>query len=1160
MGVQYRISEGVLLKNQNGLLWALVNGKWRDYPEITRDWFTNSIPIDRDDLAKRLGAGKPSDGGGGQKVAEAGYFDEFDEPFERFDTFDTEWGGGAGFPETNAGVGPGSFGNISGYNPNAAGLIGERKRKQVTESAPHDVASESRDNSGKWTSGGSSSGASQPATPKSNSEQFYHGTWTPHTGFTKSKGTFYVTPDKEYAASYRRPQGELLTISIKPGARIFDTRKPADMEIARKIISDDPGMGYFGPDQFIKKKFRNGLPSWGADNFIDAIKALGYDGMRLNERYGEKPVESVAIFNPDVAHVDNKSKGVAESIALQESAGQHAPKGGATLAGKQFKGGEFIPGATIDNASPAERQVLKQKQAAAKIDQKTSPAAKGTTSHEPNRPASAAAARQTPAQPAAQAQPRAVQNGRGVPGRAAELEHASPADPQNAKVPLAGLPRQVKIAGKGYETGPFAPARLAAIDYMKSAGLDYHPPATYAKLNKERAKQIAQEFDKMADAPNDPKVKAAYRALIDETLAQYQAIKKTGLKIDFIDFAKQGDPYAASPRLAEKDVKENNHLWVFPTTGGFGSNADFDASKNPLLEPTKEVINGHQLCANDVFRIVHDYFGHIKEGNGFRAEGEENAWRCHSAMYSPLAREAMTSETRGQNSWVNYGPHGDKNRTASAADTIYADQKVGLLPAWCMRDGSGQPGDPDLAKPAGEPTPPAPRKDKGQEAGSQPKADKPAGEKGPDRDLQMFSENVQEGTNFKDALAMKNTPRHAWAKEKCDEIDRKLGIGSQLEEAVGDWKDGAESSFIARSHGSSLEQLEYAAAVKGFFLKQKGVIAFKEDQAGPDAIYELEIKAPAEDVRKTLQAHGIEFRTIALHGETTHVTIFDAGRKLTEHVSDVADHYGDRTQDYRQIDGHGKYIGADDRAGALAEYRRVIAGREKTLAASQRYRDARGRGFADYWGRAQAGPTVESAPLAEAAPPDLRAAIAAAAADTNTDPTPGQIEAGTYKKGRFTWNQLKIALENPKGSVRRGTDADGNEWEQKMGAHYGYISKSDGADGDEIDIFMGPDPESELVFVIDQKKPDGSFDEHKAVLGALTEDQARDLYLSCYEDGWQGLGAITAMTLPQFKAWLFGDTSRPVGVMETAPQDHHAAGRLMQKAMSVLYGPGGVYP
>ena len=259
-----------------------------------------------------------------------------------------------------------------------------------------------------------------------------------------------------------------------------------------------------------------------------------------------------------------------------------------------------------------------------------------------------------------------------------------------------GLPRTVKIPGHGtIEAGPFAPARAAAYNYTRAAGIDYDPPTEYVPVDTVRATRIAKAYDEMQHAPQDPTVKAAYAAMINETVAQWHEIEKTGLDVDWIDFEKTGDPYAASPRLATEDVRNNNHLWVFPTSSGFGSDEAFDASDNPLLGDTGIVIKGHKLVANDVFRIVHDYFGHIKEGNGFRADGEENAWRSHSAMFSPLARWAMTSETRGQNSWVNYGPYGIANRSASGANTHYADQKVGLLPEWVMHEGAGQHRDYD---------------------------------------------------------------------------------------------------------------------------------------------------------------------------------------------------------------------------------------------------------------------------------------------------------------------------------------------------------------------------------------------------------------------------------------------------------------------------------
>ncbi len=255
--------------------------------------------------------------------------------------------------------------------------------------------------------------------------------------------------------------------------------------------------------------------------------------------------------------------------------------------------------------------------------------------------------------------------------------------------PLEGGPRQVNIPGVGLvRVGKFQPAVEAAQAYMARAGLQYTPPKTFARVDPDRARRIADEYDRMAHAPGNPEVRAAYDAMIAETVAQYRAILDTGLQIEFIDFAKTGDPYAASPRLAIQDVVENNHLWVFSTADGFGSNESFTPDQNPLLRDTGFAISGKPALANDLFRVVHDYFGHIKNGVGFRADGEENAWRAHSAMYTPLARRAMTSETRGQNSWVNFGPNAEANRGASSANTVYADQKTGLLPEWVSTEGA----------------------------------------------------------------------------------------------------------------------------------------------------------------------------------------------------------------------------------------------------------------------------------------------------------------------------------------------------------------------------------------------------------------------------------------------------------------------------------------
>lgn len=289
------------------------------------------------------------------------------------------------------------------------------------------------------------------------------------------------------------------------------------------------------------------------------------------------------------------------------------------------------------------------------------------------------------------AQPQTVP--RSSPVRGSDGGVASPSGPDQRDArrekdgSLKGLPRNFTVGDKQVTASVWQPAVDVAKRYAEQSGIAYNPPFDYVKVDKQRAERIAQEYTAMRHDPQNAEVKAAYDAMIAETTAQYQAILDSGLTVEFIDYAKQGDPYAASPRLMTEDVRNNNHMWVFSTRDGFGS-SDLDVSDNPLLAETGFEISGKPALANDLFRVVHDYFGHVKEGVGFRADGEENAWRAHSAMYSPLARRAMTSETRGQNSWVNFGPNGEANRTASGSDTVYADQKVGLLPEWVSEDGA----------------------------------------------------------------------------------------------------------------------------------------------------------------------------------------------------------------------------------------------------------------------------------------------------------------------------------------------------------------------------------------------------------------------------------------------------------------------------------------
>ncbi len=138
----------------------------------------------------------------------------------------------------------------------------------------------------------------------------------------------------------------------------------------------------------------------------------------------------------------------------------------------------------------------------------------------------------------------------------------------------------------------------------------------------------------------------------------------------------------------------------------------------------------------------------------------------------------------------------------------------------------------------------------------------------------------------------------------------------------------------------------------------------------------------------------------------------------------------------------------------------------------------------------------------------------------NVTPTEGQRQAGNYKKGHVRIDGHDISIEQPKGSVRRGKDADGKEWEQKMNNTYGYIRGTESVDGDHIDVFLSDDPEKGDVYVVDQINRDGSFDEHKVMYGFSSEEEAKRAYLSNYEKGWKGLGQVTHMTKEEFKDWI----------------------------------------
>lgn len=168
------------------------------------------------------------------------------------------------------------------------------------------------------------------------------------------------------------------------------------------------------------------------------------------------------------------------------------------------------------------------------------------------------------------------------------------------------------------------------------------------------------------------------------------------------------------------------------------------------------------------------------------------------------------------------------------------------------------------------------------------------------------------------------------------------------------------------------------------------------------------------------------------------------------------------------------------------------------------------------------------------------------------EPTDGQKDAGNYAMGHLSGPEvqgLRITIENPKGSTRSGTSSDGKAWTNTMAAHYGYVKGSIAADGDHVDIFVGPNPSAaSTVYVVDQVNPDGSYDEAKALFGFDTKADAIAAYKGSYDRGWK-VGPVTVMSVDEFKKGLAsGRFKKPVA----APTPAAAKGGTAQYTRGVV--------
>ena len=261
-----------------------------------------------------------------------------------------------------------------------------------------------------------------------------------------------------------------------------------------------------------------------------------------------------------------------------------------------------------------------------------------------------------------------------------------------ATIAQANTPADVILGGLETGLGAFGvrqaakhafPIPRVAAAYMQERGLPLEMPRLIKKTDERFAMRVADAYEAMQDAPNDPAVARAYAKMAEEASDQFRFIvSRAGVKTEA--WRKPKQPYANSAEMLA-DIEQNNHLWYFPSESGFGQ-TDTVLATNPLLQPGKS-----GLPVNDEFRVVHDYFGHGRSRAQFGPVGEENATRTHETMFTPEARDAMITETRGQNSWVNFGPQmrrpdGTLIRKGEPGwldptKRAYADQRTGLMGA-----------------------------------------------------------------------------------------------------------------------------------------------------------------------------------------------------------------------------------------------------------------------------------------------------------------------------------------------------------------------------------------------------------------------------------------------------------------------------------------------
>ncbi len=352
------------------------------------------------------------------------------------------------------------------------------------------------------------------------------------------------------------------------------------------------------------------------------------------------------------------------------------------------------------------------------------------------------------------------------------------------------------------------PAEVLA-SFMALHGRKHDGAASTLTLDSDLGKRTAAAFEALKHNPQ-----ADYSALKKELRLEYDHMLASGVEVH--PWRREGQPYANSKEMAAD--AHRGHLWYFPTDAGFGQ-VPLDTTTHPLLEHAgTHAPNGEPQSYNDLLRIVHDYYAHAVHGHQFGPQGELRAWHEHAKMVPPEARAALTTETHGQNSWVNFGPHSH----LPVKDRPYAEQKAGELPKEVYplklaRDGFASALQLLHAK-----------------------------------QTQMRVRAIQQ------LLAETETPGAA--------------VPVLHHHPARGWS--ASAGAVAREENANIAQL--LAGHAGRLLQAPATLQFVENANGPHALHVYNFAAPVHVAAGELRAAGVDHFSLSAHGPTTRAYVFDA--------------------------------------------------------------------------------------------------------------------------------------------------------------------------------------------------------------------------------------------------------------------------------------------